>query len=251
MKSFYLLVLFISSMVCIVAELNAIPKEANATVVSVNELEHEPATGMQRGSSSDGIEKEDRQISVQGAVGKVESGLKTGLAIVGNRVSELLKSSKTKQLESEAAKNEIARIVPSIHPAAQRSGLLSYDALKTLFAEQEVGSLSDHCLRNVLRTVAKTPDPKAYAVMYQDLLHNNFENDLAILLLRAQDIPSLKIHAEELEAAQFDTWVDRGVQPEAVNYGLKHLPGLVQVHEKEAKRIADTYKLYRSNLNKS
>uniref|UniRef100_A0AAV1TQL8 RxLR effector candidate protein n=1 Tax=Peronospora matthiolae TaxID=2874970 RepID=A0AAV1TQL8_9STRA len=250
MKSFYPLALFISSTVCIVAELSALPKEANVTEGSVNELEHEPAKEMQRGSSSDGIEQEDRLIAVQGAFGKAESGLETGLAILGDRVSELLKSSETKQLESEAVKNEIARIVPSIHPAAQRSGFYSDDALKTLVAEQEVGSFSYHYLRNVLRTVAKTPDPEAYAVMYQDLLQRYFENDLAVLILRAKDIPSSKIHAEKLDVAQFDTWDKRGVQPEAVKYGLMHLPGLVQVHEKEAKRIANNYKLYRSNLHK-
>ncbi|CAI5723693.1 unnamed protein product [Hyaloperonospora brassicae] len=244
MRSFYLCAFILGGVLSVLTGLGSTAIQIDVSTSEAKKTEHESAKGL-RGDLISGSElQENRQLSVKGSVDRAVSVLRTGLVIAADHVGEVLRSSKPKQLALEATRSELFHPTPLIHTAVRRRRFFSNDAIEKAFIVHAVNSFSLGYMRLALRVLAQTLEPEAYTAIYTDLLLHYFENDLAILILRAKGTSPPNTHIDMVEAAQFGAWFERNLKPIHVEHGLDNLPGMVPVREHEAERIADSYKQY-------
>ena len=243
MRLAYLFVLSMSASSFVIAELASVSSERNNTVSSTYGLDHEPAKILEGGRSSDMKALEDRTLesTAHEAVSVIETGL-TGLC---NRLMRFFKQGKVMELNRDHLLNEIKlrrSILQAFAQLGEVRGREEFDSHRKQMASAFF-SFPDIEIK-AKEITAKTPDLDPYSVMYEHLVENMNENDLAVLIMVGKEIKRASVNAKLFEKAQFDSWVKRLVDMESLEPALLAHPGYTLPRESEAKRIADDYKRY-------
>ncbi|CAI5723240.1 unnamed protein product [Hyaloperonospora brassicae] len=245
MRLAYLFVLSMSVLPFVIAELASISTKRNNTVSGTYELDHEPAKKQEGGRSSDMKALEDRTLKTipHEAASLIETGL-TGLC---NRLMRFFKQGM--ELNRGHLIKEIKLRRSTLQAFAQLGEVhihkeFDFHRKQLAFAFFSIPDIEIEAKR----ITAETPDLDPYSVMYEHLVENMNENDLAVLIMVGKEIKGASVNAKLFEKAQFDSWVENHVLVKSLEPALLAHPGYTLPRESEAKRIADDYKRYVSAL---